>query len=94
MYMCVRAALNSKKENDYHKRFNHLASTANLKTGRSYNQVMVACMRMMIVRLNAITRDWISKGKPDLKTYLAMKEQESEQKHKELVEKEKKSQEQ
>ena len=61
LYMCVRSALNAKTENDYQKRFLHLSA----KGKRSYQQVMVACMRMMIVRLNAITRDWINAGRPD-----------------------------
>lgn len=55
-------------------------------------QVIVACMRMMIVRLNGITRDWIAKGKPDLRTYTKMKEE--EQKEKEQAEQEKNNQEQ
>ena len=60
LYMCVRAALNAKTPNDYQKRFSYLSSSGK----RSYQQVMVACMRMMIVRLNAITRDWIEAGRP------------------------------
>jgi transposase len=60
LYMCVRAALNAKTPNVYQKRFQHLSSNGK----RSYQQVMVACMRMMIVRLNAITRDWINAGRP------------------------------
>lgn len=66
LFMCVRAALNSKTENDYIKKFNELSAKSNLKGGRSYQQVMVACMRKMIVRLNAIVRDWIKAGCPDL----------------------------
>ena len=92
LFMATRAALNSKKENDYHKRFNHLSRITNLKEGRTYMQVIVACMRMMIVRLNGITRDWIAKGKPDLRTYTKMKEE--EQKEKEQAEQEKNNQEQ
>ena len=62
-------------------------------------QVIMACMRMMIVRLNGITRDWIAKGKPDYKTYTKMKEeekkkQEEEQKQKEQAKQEKNNQEQ
>lgn len=66
LFMCVRAALNSKTENDYIKKFNELSAKPNLKGGRSYQQVMVACMRKMIVRLNAIVRDWVKVGCPDL----------------------------
>ncbi len=65
LYLCTRAALNAKDENDYKTRFAKLSSKPNLKGGRSYQQVMVACMRMMIVRLNAIVRDWIKAGCPD-----------------------------
>ena len=65
LYMCVRAALNTTEENDYHKKFRRLSTVTNLKSGRSYRQVIMACMRMMIVRLNAITRDWIAAGRPE-----------------------------
>lgn len=71
LYLCVRAALNSKTENDYHRRFNHLMSNNSnslkgiIKPARSYQQVMVACMRMMLVRLNAIVRDWNKNRMPD-----------------------------
>lgn len=99
LYMATRAALNSKNENDYHRRFNHLSKITNLKGGRTYMQVIMACMRMMVVRLNGITRDWIAKGKPDYKTYTKMKEeekkkQEEEQKQKEQAKQEKNNQEQ
>lgn len=65
IYMCVRATLNTKTENDYIKKFRELSNKPNLKGGRSYQQVMVACMRKMVVRLNAIVRDWIKAGCPD-----------------------------
>ena len=64
LYMCVRAALNTTEENDYKKKFSRLSTVTNLKQGRHYRQVIMACMRMMIVRLNAITRDWIAAGRP------------------------------
>ena len=66
IYMCVRAALNAKTENVYIEKFRELSRRPNLKGGRSYQQVMVACMRKMMVRLNAIVRDWIKAGQPDL----------------------------
>lgn len=74
LYMCVRAALNAKKENVYHRRKKHLEKRRKYKTleevkkNHDYQKVMVACMRMMIVRLNAQVRDWIKDGRPDPKT--------------------------
>lgn len=71
LYMCVRAALNAKSENIYHKRWEQLErkkKKPDLLTGnpedKDYTRRMVACMRLMIVRLNAITRDWINEGCP------------------------------
>lgn len=72
LYMCVRAALNAKTENVYHKRWEQLErkkKKPNLLTDapedKDYTRRMVACMRLMIVRLNAKTRDWINEGCPD-----------------------------
>ena len=73
LYMCVRAALNAKTENVYHKRWNQLERkkkkpnlNINEPEDKDYKRRMVACMRLMIVRLNAITRDWIAEGCPDI----------------------------
>lgn len=72
LYMCVRSALNAKRENVYHKRWEQLErkkKKPHLLTGnpedKDYTRRMVACMRLMIVRLNAQTRDWINEGCPD-----------------------------
>ena len=71
--MCTRAALNAKTENVYHKRWKQLErkiktpiSLTNAPEDKDYKRRMVACMRLMIVRLNAITRDWIAEGCPDI----------------------------
>ena len=73
LYMCTRAALNAKTENVYHKRWKQLErkiknpnSLTNAPEDKDYKRRMVACMRLMIVRLNAITRDWIAEGCPDI----------------------------
>lgn len=73
LYMCVRAAMNAKNENVYHKRWKQLERKKRLQNPLKYNpedkdytRRMVACMRLMIVRLNAITRDWIKDGCPDI----------------------------
>ena len=73
LYMCTRAALNAKTENVYHKRWKQLErkiknpnSLTNDPEDKDYKRRMVACMRLMIVRLNAITRDWIAEGCPDI----------------------------
>ena len=71
--MCTRAALNAKTENVYHKRWKQLERKiknpnplTNAPEDKDYTRRMVACMRLMIVRLNAITRDWIAEGCPDI----------------------------
>lgn len=90
LYMCVRAALNSKSENVYHKRWRHLERKKvipNLQAtnpeDKDYTRRMVACMRLMIVRLNAQTRDWINKGCPEI---VQSKEQDTTKENKTSVE--------
>lgn len=77
LYMCVRSALNAHTDNDYQKmkrRLEERSKFVNLDGGKNkqkkkknpdYMKIMVACMRKMIVRLNAKVRDWIKAGRPD-----------------------------